>query len=103
MLDKAAVINMIQLYVNAVTKEFSPAAIVLFGSYAKGTEDEDSDIDIGVVFNGFDGDWLNTSTRLWSLAYGISYDIEPHLLDITRDDSGFVRHVFKTGLVLYQA
>jgi len=102
MLDKRKVINTVEQYANAVKKEFSPFAVVLFGSYAKGNANKDSDIDVGVIFNGFDGDWLKASSRLWNLAYDISWDIEPHLLDTTQDKSGFVRHVFKTGQVIYQ-
>jgi predicted nucleotidyltransferase len=93
----------VERYADAVKKEFSPAAVVLFGSYAKETANDESDIDVGIVFNGFDGDWLKASSRLWNLAYDISWDLEPHLLDITRDKSGFVKHIFKTGQVIYQA
>ena len=102
MLDKEAVVSTVEQYVDAVKKEFSPAAVVLFGSYAKGTGNDDSDIDIGVVFNGFTGDFRKASSRLWNIAYDINWDIEPHLLDITKDKSGFVQHVFKTGQVVYQ-
>jgi len=103
MLDKGTVISTVERYTEAVKKEFSPSAIILFGSYANGAPHEDSDIDIGVVFDGFTGDWRKTSSRLWNLAYDISWDIEPHLLDTTQDKSGFVKHVFKTGQIIYQA
>ena len=83
-------------------KEFSPSAIVLFGSYANGDPHEDSDIDIGIVFNEFTGDWLETSARLWRLRHDISFDIEPRLLDPTQDKSGFVKHVLMTGQIIYQ-
>ena len=103
MLDKATVINTVERYVDAVKREFSPYAVVLFGSCVNGGANDDSDIDIGVIFNGFSGDWMKTSLRLWHLAYDISWDIEPHMLDATQDDSGFVQHVFKTGQVIYKA
>jgi predicted nucleotidyltransferase len=103
MLDKDTVINTVERYADAVKRELSPVAVVLFGSYAKGGAHEDSDIDVGVVFDGFDGDWMKTSARLWNLAYDISWDIEPHLLDAARDKSGFVQHVFKTGQIIYRA
>ena len=103
MLDKRTVINTVEQYAEAVKKEFSPFAVVLFGSYVKGNPTEDSDIDIGIVFNGFSGDWRKTSSRLWNLAYDISWDIEPHMLDRQNDKSGFVAHVFKTGQIIYQA
>jgi predicted nucleotidyltransferase len=89
-------------YADAVKNEFSPSAIVLYGSYAKGNPHENSDIDVAVIFNGFSGDWLKTSTRLWRLTEDISFDIEPILLDSTEDKSGFVRNIFKTGQIIYQ-
>ena len=103
MLDQREAMNVAGRYAEAVTKEFSPAAVVLFGSYAKGSPNENSDIDIGVVFDGFSGDWMKTSTKLWDLAYDISFDIEPHMLDIKEDKSGFARFVCKTGQIIYQA
>jgi len=103
MLDKGAVISTVEQYVEAVKKEFSPSAVILFGSYVNGTAHDDSDIDVGVVFNGFTGDWLEASAKLWRLRHDISFDIEPHLLDTTQDKSGFVKHVFKTGQIIYQA
>jgi predicted nucleotidyltransferase len=103
MLDKGTVINTVEKYANAVKKEFSPMSIILFGSYAKGNAREESDIDVAVIFNGFSGDWLKASARLWRLTHDISFDIEPHLLDITQDKSGFTKHVIKTGEVIYKA
>ena len=103
MLDKETVKATAEQYANAVKKEFTPYAIVLFGSHVNGSSHHESDIDIGIVFNGFVGDWRKTSSRLWNLAYDISWDIEPHLLDAEHDSSGFVKHVFKTGEVIYQA
>ena len=103
MLDNATAINTVERYAEAVKKEFSPAAIILYGSYAKGTPNEDSDIDVAVVFNGFTGDWLKASTRLWRLIENISFDIEPILLDSTEDKIGFVRNIYKTGQIIYQA
>jgi len=77
--------------------------IVLFGSYVNGNPHENSDIDVGVVFNGFAGDWRQTSSKLWRLRREVSFDIEPHLLDSMNDKSGFVKHVIKTGQIVYQA
>jgi len=102
-LDKTAIINAVERYAEAVTLEFAPSAIVLFGSHVNGNPHKDSDIDVGVVFDGFSGDWRQTAKRLWCLRREISFDIEPHLLDRANDKSGFVKHVFKTGQIIYQA
>ena len=103
MLDKGTVISTVERYADVVKKEFSPAAIILYGSYASGNPHKDSDIDVAVIFNGFSGDWLKASTRLWRLIENISFDIEPILLDSTEDKSGFVRNIYKTGHIIYQA
>jgi predicted nucleotidyltransferase len=102
MLDKATVVSTVERYAEAVAKEFSPSAVVLFGSYANGNPREESDIDVGVVFDGFLGDWRIANARLWDLAYDVSWDVEPHLLDTKNDKSGFAKHVLKTGQIIYQ-
>jgi predicted nucleotidyltransferase len=103
MLDKSTVINTVERYADAVTKELAPDAVVLFGSYANDNAHEDSDIDVAVIFDGFTGDWLKTASFLWRLRRGISFDIEPILLDRAQDKSGFVANIFKTGQVIYRS
>lgn len=103
MLDKGAVLNTVKQYADAVTNQLSPISIILFGSHVSGESRDESDIDVAVIFDDFSGDWLKTSSALWRLRRGISYNIEPHLLDTRADDSGFVQHVINTGEVVYQA
>jgi predicted nucleotidyltransferase len=85
----------------------NPKTIVLFGSYVNGNPDEYSDIDIAVIFNGFDGDWYETAVLLQKLTRGVNDSslggIEPHLLDETSDRSGFLAHIMKTGEIIYKA
>ena len=103
MLDKTTVISMARQYAVEVEKHFRPQAIVFYGSYAKDTSGECSDIDIAVILNGFTGDYLETSKQLYKLRRNISADIEPVLLDSTDDQSGFVAEVLRTGQVLTSA
>jgi len=103
MLDKTTALNMAQRYAREVQKFLNPQAVVLFGSYAKGTQHDDSDIDIAVILNGFTGDYLETSRQLFRLRRNISADIEPVLLDSTDDQSGFVAEVLRTGQVVLSA
>lgn len=103
MLDKGTVVKTVEQYAQAVTREFKPQAILLYGSYAKGSASDESDIDVAVVFNGYSGEWLKDSARLWKLTRDISDDIEPILLDSKKDPSGFVADIFKTGQVIYSA
>lgn len=100
MLDKATVVKMANKYAEEVVKIIDTQAVVLFGSYAKGTAKADSDIDIAVIVNGFSGDYLEMSKQLYRLRRNISADIEPVLLDLSKDSSGFVREVLNTGQIL---
>ena len=103
MLDKKSVRQVAQKYADKVLNEFNPNKIILFGSYVNGTPREWSDIDIAVIINGFQGEWLDAASRLYGLTWDFDEIIEPHLLDETHDPSGFVEHVIKTGEVIYQS
>jgi predicted nucleotidyltransferase len=100
MLDKATVMNMAERYASLVEKFLKPQAVILFGSYAKGTATDYSDIDIAVILNGFSGDYLEASKQLYRLRRNISADINPVLLDSSHDESGLVAEVLRTGQVL---
>jgi predicted nucleotidyltransferase len=98
MLDKATVIDIAKKYAVEVNKIIKPTSVILFGSYASGVPNENSDIDIAVIVNDFKGNWLETASALCGLSWNVSFDIEPHLLDETQDKSGFVEHIIKTGI-----
>jgi predicted nucleotidyltransferase len=100
-MDKAAALACARRYAEEVTKELKPEKIVMFGSYAAGQAREDSDIDVAVIFNGFEGDFLRVSSWLWSLTWKVSSHIEPILLDRTDDKSGLVEEILKSGELIY--
>lgn len=93
MLNQVNVVKTVQQYTDAVLQAFQPEAVILYGSYTKGTARENSNIDVAVVFNGFQGDWLESFAKLWKLRRNISDDIESILLDHKNDESGFLREV----------
>jgi predicted nucleotidyltransferase len=103
MLDKRAIREIALKYANEVCKTLEPKSIILFGSHINGTPNKDSDIDIAVVFSSFKGNWLETAAFLCGLKRRINLDIEPHLMDDTKDPSGFLEHIMKTGEVIYQS
>ena len=99
-MDKREALNTAKKYATLVRKELSPSEIILYGSYSNGNPNKNSDIDIAVIFNGIEGDFLGASTRLWLLAYKVSDDIEPVLIDSANDKSGFLSTVKSTGVGL---
>ena len=75
--------------------------IILYGSHAKGTEHEDSDIDVAVILDHFDGDYLDCSARLFSIVSEIDSRIEPVLLIRSQDRPGFINQIKSYGKILY--
>ena len=102
MLDKTTVREIALKYAEEVKKVLNPEKIILFGSYVNGTPREYSDIDIAVVMNDYQGNWLDTAAMLCGLKRQVNIAIEPHLLDELCDRSGFLELVKKTGEVIYE-
>ncbi len=96
-MDKNTALNYARQYAEKVKTTCSPMAVVLYGSYANGEPDEHSDIDIAVIFDSFDGDFLETSAALYQLTCEVSTAIEPLLLDLSSDKSGFAEEILKNG------
>ena len=75
--------------------------VILFGSYAKGTATDYSDIDVAVVTDTPAQDWLEASTQLFRLRRDINLSIEPVLIDSSSDRSEFLEEIRKTGELVY--
>ena len=88
-------------YAELVRRQLDVRSIILYGSYSRGTPHEYSDIDVAVIVDRLDDDWLSTAAMLYKLTRDISPDIEPVLLQPEHDRSGFLRHVMETGEVIY--
>lgn len=96
-MDKSEALRLAKKYSAEVKKTLNPSDIFLFGSYSNGVPHEWSDIDVAVIFDGFDGDFLETSALLWKLRRNVSDEIEPHLLDKRNDNIGFATEIIRTG------
>ena len=64
-MDKKTVIKRVKKYADTVKKFFPVKKIVLYGSYANGTHREDSDIDVAVILESVDDDFLKSETKLF--------------------------------------
>jgi predicted nucleotidyltransferase len=74
----------------------------LFGSYAKGTADEWSDIDLALVTDSFIGDGFDFRFLLSKLARRIDSDIEPHpyLSSDFNERNPVANEIMKSGVLL---
>lgn len=103
-MDKATVLEHVTAYAAALVRELPVREVILFGSYARGTAHDDSDIDVAVVFHDIDtADYLAVLKRLCRLRTPIDPMIEPHLMLETDNNGGFLQEVQRTGEVIYRA
>lgn len=102
-MDKATAIRRVKQYADLVRQNFNVRKIILYGSYSRDAARKDSDIDVAVVLDRIDDDFLISEARLFRLRREIDARIEPVLLEESNDKSGFLEEILKTGEIIYSA
>ena len=99
-MDKAEVIKKLERYKDLLSEHFDLQQLYLFGSYAKGRWDEDSDIDVAIVVKNLSDDYFATTPLVWKLRREVDDRIEPLLIDEKTDPSGFLKEIRKHGILI---
>ena len=76
-MDKKDVLNIAREFATAIKTNYDCKQIFLFGSYAKGTNQEESDIDIAVILGEFENP-VDMQLELMRVRRKIDSRIEPH-------------------------
>jgi predicted nucleotidyltransferase len=97
-MDKREAINKVKAYRLLLNDYFQLENVYLFGSYAKNTNREDSDIDVAIVVNHIEGDYFSITPLLWKLRRQIDDRIEPILIEKDFDDANFLADIQKFGI-----
>ncbi|MCL4514292.1 MAG: nucleotidyltransferase domain-containing protein [Firmicutes bacterium] len=87
-------------YADVLRREINLLGLYVYGSYARGEQDQDSDIDIAVVADDFTGDMVEDTFRLMKLRRQVDTRIEPHPFrqsDFT-EKNPMAREVMRTGI-----
>ncbi len=93
----------IDKYLQALRQNNIPIkAAILFGSYAKGINQEWSDIDIALVSDLFKGDRIDDKDKIRSITLSVSSEIE--VIPFSPNDfnlqNPFVKEILRTGIRL---
>ena len=94
------IMESINKYIKKISKYYKIEAIILFGSYAKGTQNEDSDIDIAIISSDFK-DIFDDMADLIGYTWKIDTRIEPHPIskeDYDKIATPFIQEVINTGI-----
>ena len=94
--------DIVNKYVEVILANYKVKAIILFGSYTKGTNHEDSDIDIAIITDDIKcKDVFDEQLNLKKLRINIDYRIELHLIEVAdyeNIETPFVQEVIDTGI-----
>jgi predicted nucleotidyltransferase len=105
-LDAKTINQTVSNYVSDVKNAMPIDRVFLFGSYAKGTADADSDIDLCFFLRDFENkstfDILSVLCRMTRKYRGV--DIEPHVFPTSelQNDNPFVKEILQTGREIYK-
>lgn len=102
-MDKEQAIESVKKYIDVIKEYFSISSVILFGSFARNTQHENSDIDVAVIVDQLPENILDSEFLLNKLRRDIDLRIEPILLEKGNDPSGLLEEITNSGIVLYQA
>jgi predicted nucleotidyltransferase len=93
--------DIIEKYLDALEQHHVPVKhIFLFGSYAKGTYDEWSDIDLALISDIFEGSRMRDKRKIRPITLSVSSDIEvlPYSPEDFTPDDPFVKEILEAGI-----
>ncbi len=99
-MDKSKALRIVKEYINFLQKnQYNVQKAYVFGSYAKGNFDDDSDIDIAIILRNLKNSF-NMQVDLMKLRRKFDTRIEPHPFDEKGFDfsNPLVNEILKTGI-----
>ena len=102
MAEKTIDINIMLIakkYIKEISKYYDIKEVYIFGSYTKGTNNEDSDIDIAIILDS-NVNTIDLMVELMMMTQDIDLRIEPHPIKVKDFEEGnpFVEEIKNTGL-----
>ena len=100
-MDKREALNIASTYIDSISSKYIISQAILFGSFAKGTNHDDSDIDIAIVVNN-GLDIIDTQIDLMKLRRKIDLRIEPHpfMIGDFNNSNPVVNEILKYGIII---
>ncbi len=98
-MDKNEAIKIAQRYADFINKKFQVVNVILFGSFAKGTNHINSDIDLAIVFKTID-DVIDLQIELMKMRTDDDLLIEPHPFSLSdfQTSNPVVSEILKSGI-----
>ena len=102
-MDKNEAIKIALKYSDLIRAKYRIENVILFGSFAKGTNHQDSDIDLAIIFKSID-DIIDLQIELLKLRTDNDLMIEPHPFSMTdfNKSNPVVAEILKDGIELIE-
>jgi predicted nucleotidyltransferase len=87
-------------YADSLKDNLKVHSVYVYGSYAKGSQKQDSDIDIAVVAEGFSGDLVEDTFMLMKVRRAVDHRIEPRPFSVEEfnEHDPLAKEVMLTGI-----
>lgn len=110
MIDKGRNSEMLDRILNKIVSQYKPEKIILFGSYAKGLTDSDSDIDLLIIKNTSER-FIDRWTAIQKIILGTHESVPVDTLVMSPQEISkrlsigdqFIEDIINNGRVLYAA
>jgi len=102
-MDQANALTISRNYLSRLKSDFDFSEVWLFGSYAKGSQHENSDIDLAIVMNDNSPISFETEVKLMTSRKGEETLIEPHVFskqNFNRSEP-LVEQIMKSGMPIF--
>lgn len=98
-MDKGEALKIANQYIDSLSSKYVILQAFMFGSFAKGTNHADSDIDIAIVLKNVT-DIIDTQIDMMKLRRKIDLRIEPHPFTISdfNNENPVVSEILKFGI-----
>lgn len=98
-MDKGEALKIANKYIDSISTKYVILQAFLFGSFAKGTNHAESDIDIAIVVKNV-SDIIDTQIDMMKLRRKVDLRIEPHPFAFTdfNEDNPVVNEILKSGI-----
>lgn len=101
-MNREAVIEKAKQYAELIRQNLPVKMVILFGAWLEELAREDEEIEIAVVFDSLDDDYLEIEHKLAKLALRIDNRIEPTIIESEREDpTRFLQEVLENGHIVY--
>lgn len=100
-MDKREALEIAKYYIDVLSKKYLILQAFMFGSFAKGTNHSDSDIDIAIVID-YSSDIIETQIDMMRLRRNVDLRIEPHpfMKQDFNNDNPVANEILKTGVLI---